>query len=172
MTKEELLDEVYMTAYNFERIYGGCAQAVVGAFKKTIGYLSDSEYRAATGLAGGIGLSGNSCGAVTGSVMVIGHFIGRDYNNMDDVELVRKETYRLALDLIKKFESEYGESICINIQERVIGKAFNLNDENEYIEFELLGGHEEKCPSVCGNAARWTLEILLREGLIPNLFIS
>jgi len=47
-----------------------------------------------------------------------------------------------------------------------MGRHFNLWDKNEYQEFLAAGGHDDKCPSVCRNAARWVAEILIEENLI------
>ncbi|RSD33523.1 MAG: CGCAxxGCC family protein, partial [Methanohalophilus sp.] len=35
--------------------------------------------------------------------------------------------------------------------------------------FEEAGGHDDKCPSVTGNAAKWTAKVLLDEGIEPTL---
>ncbi len=32
-------------------------------------------------------------------------------------------------------------------------------------EFEKAGAHVDKCPTVSGNAARWTAEVILNENL-------
>jgi len=166
MSKKEIfLEHVYQTAFEYEKKYGGCSQAVLGAIKEITSNISDQEYRAATGLAGGIGLEGHSCGGVTGGVMAIGSFIGRDFSNKEDKQGIRKETYRLARDLISKFEEFYGSGLCKNIQTKIMGKSFKLYREDDFAEFESLGGHDDKCTSVCGNAAKWTMEILINEGL-------
>jgi hypothetical protein len=36
-------------------------------------------------------------------------------------------------------------------------------DPKEYEEFEKAGAHIDKCPTVSGNAAKWTVEIILKE---------
>ena len=62
MKRERLLKEAEQLAYRYERDYGGCSQCVVGAIKNTLGLISDDVFKAATGLAGGVGLTGNACG--------------------------------------------------------------------------------------------------------------
>ena len=46
-----------------------------------------------------------------------------------------------------------------------MGRSFNLWDREDYKAFLEAGGHTDKCPVVVGNAAKWAVEILLREGL-------
>jgi len=163
--KDKLLQEVYDTAYQYEKKYGGCSQAVLGAIKKITGKISDEEYKAATGLAGGIGLKGYACGALTGGTMAISSFLGREYNNMEDPEGIKAQTFKLSRRLAEKFEEYYGSGKCSEINKKLFGKSFNLWIREEYKEFDSLGAHDDKCTSVCGNSARWTMEILLDEGL-------
>lgn len=166
MQKEQLLKEAEQLAYRYERDYGGCSQCVVGAIKETLGLISDDVFKAATGLAGGVGLTGNTCGALTGGVMVFGMALGREYDNFADPERIRFRTFELAKKLVERFEREYGSASCYDIQRKIMGRSFNLWDQTEYGEFLAAGGHEDKCPAVCGKAARWAAEILLEEGLL------
>ncbi|MDD2573530.1 MAG: C-GCAxxG-C-C family protein [Bacillota bacterium] len=166
MQREELLKEVEQLAYQYERDYGGCSQCVVGAIKKSLGLISDDVFKAATGLAGGVGLTGNTCGALTGGVMVLGMLLGREYDNFADPERIRFRTFELAKKLIERFEQEYGTASCYGIQRKIMGRSYNLWDQAEYAEFLAAGGHEDKCPAVCGKAAKWVAEILLEEDLI------
>jgi len=163
--REELLQQVYDMAFEYEKKYGGCAQAVLGTIKTVTNNISDAEYKAATGLAGGVGLKGYACGALTGGTMAISSFLGREYDNMEDEEGVKPETLRLSRRLVNRFEDYYGSGKCWDIQTKILGKSFQLWRKEQYIEFEELGAHEDKCNSVCGNAAKWTMEILLDEGL-------
>ena len=36
----------------------------------------------------------------------------------------------------------------------------SILDDNDFQEFLRLGGHDDKCTSVVGNVAKWTVEIL------------
>ena len=168
MNLSELTNKVQKLAYQYERQYGGCTQCVVGAYKTVLGTISDDVFRAATGLAGGIGLTGGSCGALAGGVLVISTFLGRDYENFADPDRVRWETFRLTAELVEHFKREYGSPICRDIQTKIMGRYFNLWDDKEYNEFLAAGGHEDKCPSVCANAAKWVAEILADEGLLKG----
>jgi len=165
----KLINEVSEIAYRNEQQYGGCSQAVVGAFKEILGSkISDSVFRAATGLAGGIGLTGSACGALTGGVMVLSNFLGREYKNFADPNKVRFETFKLSKKLTERFKGKYGSVICYDIHRKIMGKAYDLWDEQQYDEFLKVGGHDDKCPGVCGNAAKWTMEILLEERLLKG----
>ena len=105
---------------------------------------------------------------MAGGVLVISTFLGRNYENFADPDRVRWETFRLAAELVEHFKREYGSPICRDIQTKIMGRYFNLWDDKEYNEFLAAGGHEDKCPSVCANAAKWVAEILAKEGLLKE----
>ncbi len=164
--KEATIKEIEGLAYKYEQEYGGCSQAVVGAFKRVLGGIGDDVFKSATGLAGGIGLTGNTCGALLGGVLVLSHFLGREYDNFADPEGIRFETFALAKSLVENYESEYGSAKCEKVMTKVMGRYYDIWTERE--AFLAAGGHDDKCPSVCAKAARWTAEILAQKGLLPD----
>jgi hypothetical protein len=76
----------------------------------------------------------------------------------------RFEGFKLSQKLVERFESEYGSSKCEHIQTKIMGRYYDIWTERD--AFLAAGGHDDKCPSVCANAAKWTLEILGEEGLL------
>jgi len=160
--------EVEKLAIEYEQKYGGCSQCVVGSIKKVVGGITDDVFKAATGLAGGIGLTGNNCGALTGGVMLLSTFIGREYDNFADPDKIRFKSFKLAKKLLERFKEEYGSGICYDIQKKIMGRSYNLWNKKDYNDFIAAGGHNDKCPLVCGKAAKWVVEILLGEGLIQQ----
>jgi hypothetical protein len=73
-----------------------------------------------------------------------------------------------AQSLCKRFIREYGSILCPQIQSRIFGRSFNLQDPADWKAFEEAGAHTDpsKCMSIVGNAARWTLEILIEKGVV------
>ncbi|HCP07016.1 MAG: C_GCAxxG_C_C family protein [Synergistales bacterium 57_84] len=169
MGREEILDRIESLGAEYERRFGGCSQCVVGAIMDVIGGVDESVFKAATGLAGGVGLSGATCGALTGAVMVIGSFRGREYGQFADPERIRFRTFELARRLVARFEEEYGSTLCSRIQEKLMGRSFKLYEEDDHQAFIRAGGHDDKCPAVAGKAARWAVEILVDEGLADRI---
>lgn len=159
---EEILTKAYELGFKYENEYHGCCQCVLAAIQDTLGIENGAVFKAGTGLAAGIGLTGaGSCGALSGGVMAISSQIGRDRMNFRDEEMVSYQTFELANKLYNRFIIEYGSGICYEIQKKLFGRTFNLWDATEYEEFEKAHGHSRVCPSVVGNAAKWTVEILL-----------
>jgi len=162
-SKEEILKKAYELGFKYEKEYMGCCQCALAALQDTLRMENDAVFKAGTGFAGGIGATGaGPCGALTGGVMIISSKIGRERKNFKDPERIRWKTYELAKKLYDKFIEEYGSGNCSDIQKKLMGRPFNLWDPADFEEFDKAGGHSEKCPSVVGNAARWTAEILLK----------
>jgi hypothetical protein len=68
--------------------------------------------------------------------------------------------------LVEKFQRKFDSANCHNIHRKILGRAYNLSDPQEFEQFIEAGGHDDKCPSVCGNSVRWVIEILAAEGMI------
>lgn len=47
-----------------------------------------------------------------------------------------------------------------------MGRSYDLRDSSEHQLFLDAGGHDDKCPSVCGYAASCVIDILNEAGLI------
>ena len=119
-------------------------------------------FKSATALAGGLcSTCSGTCGSLSGGVMAISYRIGRERNNFGDPELARVKARELGLKLYDQFIETYGSGNCADIQKKLFGRSFNLLDPREREAFEAAGSHVDKCPSVVGNAARWTVEFLL-----------
>jgi C_GCAxxG_C_C family probable redox protein len=77
-----------------------CSQAVCAAFAEDFGIDRDTALRLSCSFGGGMAHSGNTCGAVTGALMVI----GMKYGRTDVGDLAAKEkTYAVANAFITEF---------------------------------------------------------------------
>jgi len=163
---EKKIERVGTRAYKYEQDYGGCSQCVLAAIKEEFKFISDDVFRSATGFAGGLGLTGDVCGALIAAGIAISTFYGRDYSDMKDLENKRYKTLEIVKELTEKFNNEYGSTKCGNIQKKIMGKAFNLWDPIDRESFIEAGGHGDKCPLVCANAAKWAIELLVEHDLL------
>ncbi len=162
---EQEINKIEKRAYQFEKNYSVCPQAVLAAFKEEFDFVSDDLFKAGTGLAGGIGLTGNTCGALIGGAMILSVISGRDYEDLEDKERKRYDALGMAKELIEKFKGEYGTTNCFEIQKMLMGRSFNLWNNKDKEEFVKAGGHDDKCTFVCGKAARWCAEILKKNNV-------
>ena len=64
----------------------GCAQTTVAAIFEALGIWNDDVFNAASGLANGLGLTGEgSCGALIGASMVMGYLFPRKRKDFQDM---------------------------------------------------------------------------------------
>ena len=162
---EDILKRAYELGYEFERNHHGCGQCVIAGVYELFPDMKNEEiFRAASGLAAGTGLSTRGqCGALSGAVMVLSQIYGRELAEIDDPDGKRFVAYRVAEKVVHKFLEEYGTVICGEIHKKLMGRSFYLFDPEQFKAFEEAGGHNRKCPSVVGNAARWAVEIMHEE---------
>lgn len=166
--EEEFMEKAYRLGFEYEKTYKGCSQCVIAAIQDTLGIRDDAVFKAATGLAGGGGLTGiGLCGGYVGGVMVLSQLLGRERSAFADPERIRFKSFDLAKRLTDDFIAEFGTIICRDVQIRKFGRPYYIRDPEEFEKFEEAGGHEDKCTDVVGKAARMAVRIILDEGLVP-----
>ena len=158
--KRDILDRAFKVAEGYEKKCTGCAQTTLAGILETLEMWSDDAFKAASGMADGIGLTGDgSCGALTGGAMAIGLAFGREKKDFED-QLRPMKSYLLAKELHQDFIQRYGSCRCYDIQKKLMGRTFNLYDQNELKE-AFKFGMMDYCSKVVGNSARKTVEIIL-----------
>jgi C_GCAxxG_C_C family probable redox protein len=160
--REEIAERAGHLAEEYERTCTGCAQSAVAGLLDALEIDSPDAFKAASGLADGIGLTGDgSCGALTGCAMVIGLVLGRERKDHRDM-MKPMQSYLLCKELHDEFIREYGSCRCHDIQQKLMGRTFNLLDPKQ-LEEAFKEGMLEHCARVCGTAARRTVELISRE---------
>lgn len=86
-----------------------CSEAVLVTLAEHLGVRSDIIPAVATGFGGGIGRSGDICGAVTGGVMGLGLAVGRS-DPKDGAKRIKAS--QLADQLMICFQKEWSSTVC------------------------------------------------------------
>jgi C_GCAxxG_C_C family probable redox protein len=85
-----------------------CSQSVAAVYADDLGLKSTDALRMAAAFGGGIGRSGQTCGAVTGALMVLGMKYG-----MTEADAQAKERmYVIAQDFLRQFAQRHGTLLC------------------------------------------------------------
>jgi len=164
-----LVEKAYKLGHEYEKTYRGCGQCLAAAVQDALDIRNDDIFKALTGYAGGGGTVGDSgCGAYVGGILFLGLLLGRERDNFADAEGIRFKSYELARKLHGRFINEYGSVICRDIQTKVMGRPYYLADQDDMDKFDRAGGHATVCPDVVGKAAKWTVELILAENLLPR----
>ena len=160
-TIEERAHKAYELAYRYEQVQGHCPQASLAAIMEVMGTVDETLFTAADGLTAGTALSAKgTCGALAGGILAISRITGRDYQGFKE----NGEGFKWdeMIELTNRFKEKYGTILCGSVQEKLFGHSFNFLDPDDGQRFVEEGGHVDKCPSVCGDVAKWTVEIIFR----------
>ncbi|MBN1381175.1 MAG: C_GCAxxG_C_C family protein [Deltaproteobacteria bacterium] len=161
-SREDILQEAFNRAKQHELKSGGCAQCTIAGIFEALGVEDGGVFKAATGLADGVGLTGDGhCGALSGGAMAISYFFGRSLEDFGDM-MKQLHACILAKKLHDQFVEKYGTCRCANIQEKTFGRFFNLYDPKE-MEAGSKVGMPEKCSTLVGETARMAVKIILDE---------
>lgn len=161
-SKEVTASRACELAAGFEKTCTGCAQSTVAGILDAMGIENDDVFKAASGLADGLGLTGDgTCGALVGGSMVISYLVGRerkDFSNM----LKAAKSYYMVKELHDQFVKEYGTCRCHDLQQSLIGRTFDLWDQAQLAE-AMKSGMLDHCSKVVGTAARLATRIILEQ---------
>lgn len=155
-SREETLSKLEQKAGDYEELFDSCAQGTLLALQEQFNLGDASTLKAATAMPG-VGLRGESCGAIISGIMALGMAMGRDKPENSKSVL---RTIIAARTLCEKFEAEFGSCNCHDVQHHIYGKSFNLIDPKDREEFAEAAA-TKKCRIPVGFAARTVGEIIL-----------
>jgi C_GCAxxG_C_C family probable redox protein len=131
------------TAKLFSQGYS-CSQSVAAAFSKRFGLDETQALRVAAAFGGGMSRAGETCGAVTGGLMVIGLFAG----STDPADKAAKaRTYQLGQEFMRRFQTRCGALDCRCLL------GVDLSSENGPQIAREQGLYQSVCPALVSAAA-------------------
>jgi C_GCAxxG_C_C family probable redox protein len=130
-----------------------CSQAVLAAFADCFGLSHETALRIAAGFGGGIGRSAETCGAVSGAVMVLGMAYGAVRS--DDLK-AKQLTYQKAREFFDSFRQRHPSLRCRELLPCDISTAEGFQAAQDQKLFSTV------CPQFVKDA----VEIV--EGLLPQ----
>lgn len=160
--KGALQEKAFQLAKKYEMENGDCAQCVLAGVLETLGMENEDVFRAATGLADGVGLTGDGhCGALSGGVMAISYLFGRKREDFHRRGKMMKALL-LSRQLQNMFKEKYGTCRCHDLQTKFYGRFFNLLNPAD-MEAAVKAGVVETCSTLAGDIARMTLQLILEQ---------
>jgi len=148
---DELVDE-YMPQL------GACSQTSFYALNKVFKLKADKIVK---GLASfpGIALRGETCGAVTGSLLAIGLVYEENMIDKEKKRLSRKPSVKFC----SEFEKAFSSTRCRDVIEHVSGKKYDITKPEDYIQLGQDGVYKY-CPTVVKKAVHIVADIILESG--------
>lgn len=86
-----------------------CAQAVACALADEVGADAATMYALSEGFGGGMGGHTETCGAISGAIMVLSQEASA---GIDEPGTTKGKTYQLVRDLLERFRTQNGSTIC------------------------------------------------------------
>ena len=164
---DTIIQKAYDLAYKYEAQYGACSQATIRALEESLNESDPFDFKVMSGFAAGVGCEGDGiCGGYAAGTFFLSKKYGRLRDDLDkdpkdpSAEKILFKTFGLVKKLHDKFIEKYGSIICHSIHRKLYGRPYYIRDKDELAKFLNAGAHDWGCPSVCGESAKWTLEII------------
>jgi C_GCAxxG_C_C family probable redox protein len=154
-TRERILDAIARNAFDNLCAYSNCCRATLWAIDTHLHVAGRDALRGTSTLAGGIAETGETCGAVVGSLMAIGYALGTD--DLTDLE-ADKAVREAGKRFVGRFRDLFGSTRCWEVQERTVG--WRCDDPSKNDAWYAAGGGFA-CAAVCAEAARIAGGIIL-----------
>ncbi len=106
--KAGIMDKQGQALAYFEEGFS-CAQSVLAAYSAELGLDATTAVRVAGAFGGGMARTGQTCGAITGALMVIGLKHGQV--RAGDAE-AKEATYKVAQEFMERFKALHGAMLC------------------------------------------------------------
>ena len=127
----------------FEQEYS-CSQSVFATFADPADLPRETALRVAAGFGGGLARTGETCGAVTGAVMVLG--LRHCDAPADDPE-VKLKVYPPVQEFLARFKARHGSVVCRELLGCDLGTPAGLERAREQ------GLFKSRCPAFVRSAA-------------------
>jgi hypothetical protein len=163
ISESRALDKIEQKAKEAECTYHGCGRSALYGLKQYFSFIPKELIIASTAAAGGWGASGGSCAAYCAGLLAIALKFDPWIEDTSPAGRTKRGlAKKLEYEFRDWFLEEFGATICTNIQERVIGRSWNLMDPEQMAEFLSLPSNHEKCGTVVGKSARMAAVIILK----------
>jgi C_GCAxxG_C_C family probable redox protein len=138
MTRSDKAVQYFRNKFN-------CSQAVFTAFGTDSGLLENECLKIACAFGGGMGRTQQTCGAVTGALMVLGLRFGK---GIDDPEEMKTNTYKKTREFFDEFIKLHGSTNC-----RVLLNGLDMDDPDDHKKILDQKLFEIRCEKYVADAA-------------------
>jgi C_GCAxxG_C_C family probable redox protein len=128
-----------------------CSQAILSTYGPRYGLEEEQALRLASGLGGGMGRMGRTCGAVTGAFLVIG--LDQGATSTSD-KAAKERTYGSVREFADRFQERNGSTYCRELLE------CDISDPEEYARAQKEGLFKSRCPRLVQSASELLEELL------------
>jgi C_GCAxxG_C_C family probable redox protein len=156
-SKEEILKELEEKVNKNMQKYGACSQASFCSLNQQFELKGEDTARALKQFAGGIAGRGETCGAVSGSLLALGLFFEppeQKWSEQGDTP------FEYAGKFFNKFQEEFGSTRCSEVVEHQYGRKYDFlkpEDRKLFMDAAKSG----KCTEVVKKAVLAAADLIL-----------
>jgi len=157
-SKEEIFKELEAKVEKFMPMYRTCSQASFASLNEQFELKADPIIPALMLFAGGIAGKGETCGAVTGSLLAIGFRF--EPTNQKEMEKAGSSVKYGGL-FFDRFTEEFGSTRCKEVVKHQYGRYYDFNNPEEQKLFYETAQKSGKCMEVIKKAVLIAGDIIL-----------
>ena len=163
--KEERTESAVKKGYEaFANSFNCCQSTLAGLMRE---FLPDDPcmegiLACAVPLPGGA-VRGETCGAYSGALMFFGRLYHQDNTTTPfkvDPRRLKVRGYGPATEFGDRFVEKLGGSRCIEIHPTIVGKAYDLSNSKEMMQF-YMGGAKDGCQKVVETGSRLVCDLIM-----------
>jgi|WetSurSiteA1Bulk_404760.scaffolds.fasta_scaffold46894_1 C_GCAxxG_C_C family probable redox protein len=157
-SKEEIFKGLEAKAAKFMKMYGSCAKSSFAALNEQFEMKADQVVPAIMPLTGGIAGKGETCGAVSGSLLAIGYFfesLNRAGNQQPGFSM------KLGGMFFDGFQKEFGSTRCREVVKHQYGRYYDFAKPEDQTAFFEQSKKADKCLEVVTKAIVLAATIIL-----------
>lgn len=158
-SKEQIFKELDEKVDKFMPIYRSCALASFGALNEQFKLKADpATLRALMPFTGGIAMKGETCGAVSGSMLALGYFFG-------PIDEKAKQQFPSSMMqgtvFMDRFAKEFSSTRCREVVKHQYGRYYDFTKPDEQKLFMEASQKNGKCMEVVKKAVFIAGDIIL-----------
>ncbi len=155
--KEEIYKQIDILVNKYFPVYRTCSQTCFHVLNEVFGLESENIVKALASFPG-IVMRGETCGAVTASLLAIG--LVYEENLVDEER--KRASFAPSLKFCSAFENEYGTTQCRDVIEHVSGEKRTISQPEDYGMLAQQGVLNH-CPEVVKKTLKTAADIILEK---------
>lgn len=155
-TREDIYAELDELVDKYFPVYHTCSQTSFMALNDVFNLKAQEVVKAMAPFPG-IGMRGETCGAVSGCLAAIGVVFEKEST---EATASQRRSREPAYSFCSKFENEYGSTRCRDVIAHITGKQYELSKPQDYQILSQEGVYQH-CPEIVKNATHMAADIIL-----------
>ncbi len=156
--KEEILKELEEKAVKYMPMYRSCAVGSFAALNEQFKLKGDQALRALMPFTGGVAMRGETCGAVSGSLLAMGFVF--EPNNQQEMAKAGSSLKYAGL-FFDRFTNAFGSTRCKGVLKHQYGRSYDFLNPEEKKLFMEASQKNNKCMEVIKKAVCIAGDIIL-----------